>query len=440
MSIEPSTPPSRPRIIRGHREGRLGRSPFGPTGPAVLVAVGYGVAVAAWTLAGDVLPGGRWLAVHLFTLGVLSNLVLAFADHFGTTLTRSPAANPTGRLVVANVGAVLMLTGVVQGRRALLAVGATALTGAVMWSWWQLRRMRRRAIGARFAWIVRVHERAHGMFVHGALLGVLMGLGVLSGPWYVSARIAHLHVNVLGWGGLTLLSTLVFFGPTLARTRIEPGADERAAVVLRHGATGLSVGTLLLLGTGVGGVLGIVVRCLAAVNLGAFAWAATTTCSAVVRAALRSHGSPARWSVVAVGLWFPVVVWADVAVVAYGWWERLDALGVAVGMGVLLQAIVGVLAHVAPMLRGRTFAGRDRLVARFERLAATRVALFNAGLLAVVVATTIGGAGGAALSRTGWGTVGAVVTSHLLAGLVPVRTSPRSPVVSRVASRYRRDG
>ena len=406
----------------------------------MLLAVGFGIAVVVWAVAGDRLPGGRWLAVHLFTLGVLSNLVLAFSDHFGTTLTRSPATSPTARLVLADVGAAAMLAGVVQGRRVLLAAGATALTAAVMWSWWQLRAMRTQAVGARFAWIVRAYERAHGMFVHGALLGVLMGLGVLSGPWYVSARIAHLHVNVLGWGGLTLLATLVFFGPTLARTRIEPGADDRAAVVLRHGATGLSIATLLLLATGVGGVLGIIVRCLAAVALGAFAWAATATCSEVVRAGLRSHGAPARWAVVAVCLWFPAVVWADVAVVAYGWWDRMDALGVAVGMGVLLQAIIGVLAHVGPMLRGRTFAGRDRLGARFERLAATRVVVFNAGLLAVVVATVTGGVVGAVLSRAGWGAVGAVVASHVLAGLLPVRTAPGAPAVSRVVTRYRRDG
>lgn len=408
--------------------------------PAVLLAVAFGIAVVVWSVAGERLPGGRWLAVHLFTLGVLSNLVLAFSDRFGTTLTRSPATSPAARLVLADVGAAVMLVGVVQGRRVLLAAGATALTAAVMWAWWQLRGMRTQAVGARFAWIVRAYERAHGMFVHGALLGVLMGLGVLSGPWYVSARIAHLHVNVLGWGGLTLLATLVFFGPTLARTRIEPGADDRAAVVLRHGATGLSIATLLLLATGVGGVLGIIVRCLAAVALGAFAWAATATCGAVVRAGLRSHGAPARWAVVAVCLWFPAVVWADVAVVAYGWWDRLDALGVAVGMGVLLQAIIGVLAHVAPMLRGRTFAGRDRLVARFERLAATRVVVFNAGLLAVVVATVIGGVVGAVLSRAGWGAVGAVVASHVLAGLFPVRTAPGAPAVSRVVTRYRRNG
>ena len=66
-------------------------------------------------------------------------------------------------------------------------------------------------------------------FVHGAILGALLGTGVLTGRWYGAGRIAHLHVNILGWAGLTLLATLVFFGPTMVRTRIRQGADDDAA-------------------------------------------------------------------------------------------------------------------------------------------------------------------------------------------------------------------
>jgi hypothetical protein len=57
-------------------------SPFGSVRPAVIVAGIYLVAAGLWASGIAALPGGRWLAVHLFTLGVLSNLVMALTVHF----------------------------------------------------------------------------------------------------------------------------------------------------------------------------------------------------------------------------------------------------------------------------------------------------------------------------------------------------------------------
>jgi hypothetical protein len=37
-----------------------------------IVAAGYGLATIVWVSAGGGLPGGRWLAVHLFTIGVVT--------------------------------------------------------------------------------------------------------------------------------------------------------------------------------------------------------------------------------------------------------------------------------------------------------------------------------------------------------------------------------
>ena len=60
-------------------------SPFDDVRPAVGVAALYAVACIVWVVAGGALPGGRWLAVHLFALGVLSNLVMALTAHFAGT-------------------------------------------------------------------------------------------------------------------------------------------------------------------------------------------------------------------------------------------------------------------------------------------------------------------------------------------------------------------
>lgn len=431
------------RRLGGHREARLGRSPFGMAAPSIAAALVHALAALSWVVAGDVLPGGRWLAVHLFTLGVLTNLVLVFSEHFGRTLTRQPDERSRWQPVVTNLAVVTVLVGLPTGTRWAVGGGAAALTAIVLVSYWRLRRMRRAALGARFGWVVRTYERSHGAFVHGAILGMLMGLAVLSGSWYGAARTAHLHIMVLGWGGLTLLATLVFFGPTIVRTRIVDGADERAAVALRHGATGLTVGVLLLLATGIGGTAAVALRLAAAAALAVFAWATTTVCRDVALAAWRAKPAPARWSLVAVGTWFPVAVWADVAIVATGSWRLLAAAGLAVLIGVLAQTIVAVLGYLAPMLRARTFAGRDRLMARFEHLARTRAVTFNLGVVAVVVAAVVGGAVGARLAQVGWALVGIVLAASASAGIWPVASGVEQDgrsVVSRTAGRYRGDG
>lgn len=395
-------------------------SPFRETTPTVLAAAAYALATVAWVVAGEHLPGGRWLAVHVFTLGVLTNLIVAFSQHFGRTVTRAPDRSWPWQAPVLNGGIVATLVGIPTGTRWAVGLGATVVTAVVLESYRRLRHMRRRAVGARFGWIARCYERAHGAFVHGAILGLLMGLGLVSGAWYGSARLAHLHINVLGWAGLTVLATLVFFGPTMVRARIEGGADGRAARALRHGTTGLTVGALALLATGIGGSAGTALRLVAAGGLASFAWAATVVCLPVLRAARGADSTGARPAVIALCLWFPTVVWADAAVIASGDLRLLDAVGLAALLGAVGQAVVAALSYLAPLLFGRTAAARDTIRGRLERGAAARVGALNTGALLVVAAAAVGrsaGATGAAAATAGWAmVVAAVVWQALVAG------------------------
>jgi hypothetical protein len=403
-------------------------SPFGGAVPNLRVAVGYLVAALVWVVAGASLPGGRWFAVHLFTLGALTNLILVFSEHFARTLTRAPEVRIRWQLPVLNLGVLAVLVGLPAALPVLVAAGATVVTATVVVAYARLRRLRRDAVGARFTWVVRGYERAHGAFVHGAILGALLGTGVLGGAWYGSARLAHLHVNILGWAGLTLLSTLVFFGPTITRCRIEPGADDRAARALRHGATGLTVGVLLLLATGVGGAAAVWLRVGAALGLAVFGWAATVTCAAVFRAVLRAKPTATRASVAAVCLWLPAVVWADVAVVATGSWRLLDAVGLAALIGVLVPAVAATLTFLAPMLRGPTLPVRTRIIAQLERRATLRTVAGNAAALTLVVTAAFGsalGPGGAWMARLAW----VAFALAVLPPLVFAVARPRAPLI-----------
>jgi hypothetical protein len=368
--------------------------PSPPGGPfrhlrwVAIVATGYAVACAVWVVFGAWLPGGRWFAVHLFTLGVVTNLVLGLTDHFSRTLTHQPGAMPRWQLPIVNACILAILWGIPNGSTWVIALGATALTALVLLSYGRLRKLRRTGLAPRFGWVVRAYERAHGAFIHGAVLGALIGTSVLTGSWAASARIAHAHIQLLGWAGMTLLATIVFFGPTVARTRITPGADARAARALPRGAISLTLAVLALLGTGAGGAIGIALRVLAAVALVVFAWSVTVVCVPVFRA-MRASRSAGRWGMLAVVVWFPLVGWADVAVVATASWRWLDPLGAALILGVVAQAIVASLGYLGPLLRPRG-AERDVVLRRTDAFALARTVAWNAGTVFVVAAAIFG--------------------------------------------------
>lgn len=404
---------------RTRRRGRP--SPFRPVAPALVFAgIHLGVAVA-W-LVQDSPPGGRWTLVHLFTLGALTLVVMAFTRHFSATLTRAKDGDAGPALYVAAVaGALTLFLGLPYGREWLVAAGSTVVTAAVLANYLAIRRMRKAAVGARFTWVVRIYERVHGAFVHGALLGALMGTRVLSGPWYLSARYAHMHVNVLGFGVVTVLATVPFFGPTLQRVQIEPGADDRAARWLRHGVTGVTVGVLVLLASGVGGTLGTALRLVSAVGLALLAAAAAVIVPPVVRGVRRTkYPGPSALLVGTAAAWLLLGLWADVAVVAAGRWRLLDAVGAAVILGALLQAMVATAAYVVPnMLRRRPATGRVGTVSAI---------VYNLGV-AAVFATAIAGAGaadtGSLVARAGWTLTGIGAILAVGSGFVGARLRRR---------------
>lgn len=385
-----------------------GANPFAHLRKVAAVVGMYLVALIAWLVAGGRWPGGRWFGVHLSTLGVVTNLILALSDHFARTLTHHGGRASRWQLPVANVGIAAVLWGVPNGDTWVVAAGATILLAEVMRSYAVLRRLRRRSLGGRFAWVVRSYERAHGGFVHGAILGALIGSAVLTGSWTVSARVAHLHVNVLGWAGITFLATVVFFGPTMVRTRIEPGADARAAAVLPWAATALTVAVLALFGTGVGGAWAVALRLLAAVGLLVYGRAVLEIGVPLIRAARRAHPSAGRAALVMVPTWFAMVVGADVVVVATGRWRYLDALGAAMLSGVLFQAIAASLAYLAPLLLRSDAVARARLTGRIDRYATARTITWNIGVACAALAATLGssvGEAGSVAIRVGWGLV-----------------------------------
>jgi hypothetical protein len=158
------------------------------------------------------------------------------------------------------------------------------------------------------------------------------------------------------------------------------------------------------------------------------AWAATTTCWAVLRATLRAKPTATRVPVAAVSLWLPAAIWADALVVATGSWRLLDAVGVGILVGVLVPAITATLTFLAPMLRGPTVPVRARIIARLERGAEARAIVANVAAITLVVGAAFGtalGNGGAWMVRGAWVAFAAAIVPTLLFAVA----RPRPPLV-----------
>jgi hypothetical protein len=433
-----------PRRLHGHRDVKLGASPFAATLPGVVTAVAFGVASLVWLAAGDHLPGGRWIVVHLFTLGVLTPLICTFTQHFAARFTGTVDLLPR-RAVIRTLTALLALavvvlvTGRITGDHVLLAGGSLGVMAIVAWNLVVLGRLRRAAVTTRFAWVVRRYQHAHVAFLFAAALGGAMGAGWIPGQLFGPVREAHIHLNVLGWAGLTVLATLVVFGPAMLRVRMEPQADVRAQTALQIATFGLVVAVVgfVIASLGDGAPPAVL---LAAGGLAAYGYGVGVVCRPLIRACRGSDRSPLRWAIMASATWFLFAITADVVTVAAGRPGWSHGLAPALLIGMLAQLVLAVLLFVTPMLRGRDLSSRDRLIARVERGARTRTAALNLGVVVLVSAQAVGQLSGLSttpVSRVGWFVVGSAIAAHLIVLLWPTGTADPDQVASATAARYR---
>ncbi|MGH2794921.1 MAG: hypothetical protein ACRDKG_11525 [Actinomycetota bacterium] len=408
----------------GEQPVRRPRPAMGPaaSGPFAGAGLGIGVAFAAivvslvWRLAPGA-PGERWPAVHLFTLGALTPLIATFMPRFAAALLHTRPLRRDGersRTMLVILGAGLTISGRLTGNTPLLAVGAAVLSFAIGWLYVALRRERRSALPARFVFIVRAYEHACAAFLHGALLGALLGAGVFRGEWYGAARAAHLQLMLLGWAGITLLATVVMFGPAVMRARMEEGADAIAARWIPHAATALSLAALALLATGAGGTVGAIARSAAGAALVVYLWTALRVCVPVIRTAARANRSAATWFMAAATIWFMAAVALDTASVFAAKMIWTDAAAVVFLVGVLLHAILASLTHVLPLLLGRDAARRAEIGDRLSALPRARTIVLSAGATLAAAGTGMMSEIGSDLARIGWMLVAACIAVTLI--------------------------
>lgn len=344
--------------------------------PGNAVVVGY---LGAAAVAG--LARSDWLAVHLALLGAATNAIVLWGEHFASAALRAPTVSPRAagaRLLALNAGVLASLTGVATDVPALTCAGAGLVVAVVAAHAWWLRAALRRALPARLSPTVPFYVDAAGFLGVGALLGALLGTGALEGGVEHGAHVAHVHANVLGWVGLTVLGTLVPLWPTVLRTRM----TDAAVPLLRRARPFLDAGLALAVVALLAGQ-----PRLAAVGVAGYAVGLGIVLVPFLATARQRPPIEAASWFLALGVgWYAVAVVADVGLLAGGR-DGLSELVPVLGAGFVAQVLVGALSFLLPVVLGGGPSGNRRLAALLETGWIARAAATNAGVLVLALPT-----------------------------------------------------
>lgn len=189
-----------------------------------------------------------WLSVHLLLLGAVTNAIVTWSDHFVSALLWARTQNRTRQMTIIsllNVGIVGVLFSVSLHVQWLVIASASLICGVVVYYLRGMANLIKRSLNKRFEGVIAFYQFAGLMILIGIVLGVVDASKSDEDIWQSRIALAHLHVNLLGWVGLTIIGTLVTLWPTALRTQMHSEAISKARLGLK-----------LLVGGTVGAVLG----------------------------------------------------------------------------------------------------------------------------------------------------------------------------------------
>lgn len=228
-----------------------------------LTVVGIGVAALYLVAAGlsVALPEadrrGLWLPLHLAFLGGGGTAIAAVLPFFAASLAAVPPPRPWLRLTAMAamaVGAAVVTAGVAGGQPTAAALGGGVVLVGVVASTAILVGILRSVPAGRSSERARVARLAilaglGGLagIVLGGVLAVLFLLGAppILGGW-ARIRIAHAWLNLFGFVGLVVTSTLVHLLPTVLGTRVRGRPTGSGAVVALAAGTAAGAAGFLL--------------------------------------------------------------------------------------------------------------------------------------------------------------------------------------------------
>lgn len=341
------------------------------------------------------IPNSGWLLVHIVTLGLITNSILIWSQHFTEALMKikipdEHRGTQVRRIFILNAGILVLMVGMigqlsVPGLYAATVVGALIVGTMVAWHALYLLKQVRQALPSRFGVTIRFYITAALMLPLGAAFGAMIAYPNLKGTLHAQFLLAHEVVNVLGFVGITVVGTLVTFWPTMLRTKM---VDKALTHSLR--ALYLMCGGLAL--TLAGSMFGM--RPLAAAGLVVYLIALLIVAWVMVRT-LRTK-RPTEYPPMSVGmgfLWLIVGVATTAYMVATTPFAQLDVRAVTpiFVVGFLLQVLLGAMSYLLPQLMGGGPAVVRASNKEFSRFAAGRVTAVNLALIIFMLPSSMVG-------------------------------------------------
>ncbi len=306
------------------------------------------------------IPGYRWILIHLFTLGVVGNSIILWSQTLTGRLLRRDTAwrSLVFRLGVFNVGVVLTVAGQLADAIPLTHTGIAVLSAALIWHALALGREWWHGAGHRFRPVVAGYVISALFLPVGGVLGGLLAVDVST-----ELLSAHLAATLLGFVGIAAAASLTILFPAIWRTRgTAPFLPMLVALTLGTiGAVAVPFLDLRLLPAplllyAAGWILGLA------------GWLRRVS---VVLSDPRDRVGYASVSVLA------SVLWLTGSLIAFAFGVR-PVLALLVGFAA--QLLLGVMSHQLPAaMRGGPGAVRAG-TREMERIGLFRVTLLNGGL------------------------------------------------------------
>ena len=209
-------------------------------------------------LAHPFLPESRWLLIHLFTLGAVTNSIIVwsytFAERFlGYHLPDTERGPQLVRIYLLNAGIVLTIAGVLGAWFPVVLVGAVVVASMVAWHAIALLLLLRRAQRWRAADGQQPAEQAQSVWFLiassallpiGAAFGATLAYG-LTDTAHAGFLLAHQAMNLLGFLGLAAAGVLtVMYSRLIGMENTSARRRPVALAVLLVGIAVLTAGAL----------------------------------------------------------------------------------------------------------------------------------------------------------------------------------------------------
>lgn len=360
----------RGRVIESHRL----------LGIALGLAAGFTVVAIVWAIVIAINGGSWWGPVHAFLAGAVLAAISGASQMFTITwATTSPPPRwmtiTQGSLLVG--GVLLVLIGVPLSIDPLIWVGGVSVASSLALLAYAIATIVKHSLLRRFDLSSRFYILAMAAGVIGVTLGVLVATAVFPSE-YRLVRTVHLHLNLIGLVGFTIIGTLPTLLATFAKHKVVSGREARISWWL---CLGMVIVTVAALGgsirlVGVGNLLAVV--------------AALMVTGGIVYRFLAMGKRPGLsfWAVVSGLVW--LVAWAVVDGVALildtpvQHFSRWTMAAVVFGVG---QVLAGSVAYLVPVLFGVPL--RENLDRMTRHPAVPLVAASSAALALVAGLSTI---------------------------------------------------